>query len=116
MENICPYTKQSFNPKRSNQKFITPMARIAYHNSIAKNERNHKLPTIKVLKNNYNILDSLLKNSDFVIKSEEFLKGAGFNFNQMTSFIAQDGMKTAVIFDLGYQKTPKGNYKIINCG
>ena len=116
MENICPQTQQSFIPKRSNQKFITPMARIAYHNSIAKNERNHTLPTIKVLKNNYNILDSLLKNSDSVIKSEEFLKGAGFNFNQMTSFISQDGVKTAVIFDLGYQLTENGSYKIVNCG
>lgn len=116
MQRICPYTKQTFIPKRSNQKFLNSESRIAYHNAMAKKERRNKLPIFKVLKNNYNILISNLNSKSEVVRSKEFLRGAGFNFNQMTSFHQIEGTNTAVIFDLGYQKTEKGNYRILRCG
>ncbi len=116
MQRICPYTNQTFIPKRSNQKFLNSESRIAYHNAMAKKERRNKLPIFKVLKNNYNILISNLNSKSEVVRSKEFLRGAGFNFNQMTSFHQIEGTNTAVIFDLGYQKTEKGNYRILKCG
>lgn len=116
MQIICPYTNQTFIPKRSNQKFLNSDSRIAYHNAMAKKERRNKLPILNTLKSNYNILISNLKSSNEEIRSQDFLNGAGFDFKQMTSFQKIDGINTAVLFDLGYQLTEKGNYRIIRCG
>ena len=67
MQRICPYTNQTFIPKRSNQKFLNSESRIAYHNAMAKKERRNKLPIFKVLKNNYNILISNLNSKSVFI-------------------------------------------------
>lgn len=99
MQTICPYTKQTFIPKRSNQKFSNSLARIAYHNSNAKKDRRTKLPIINIIKKNYKILLSNLKSSNDVIRSKDFLLGAEFDFNQITSFQVKDGINTALIFD-----------------
>ena len=64
----------------------------------------------------YVILISNLNSKSEVVRSKEFLRGAGFNFNQMTSFHQIEGANTAIIFDLGYQMTEKGNYRILRCG
>ena len=116
MQRICPFTNQTFTPKRSNQRFSTKQARIAYHNANAKKDRRNKLPILNILKRNYDILLSNLKSSSEVIRSKEYLRGAGFDFKQMTSFQKVEGINTAVLFDLGYQLTEKGNYRIIRCG
>ena len=116
MQVICPFTNQKFTPRRTNQKFLNSESRIDYHNALAKKDRRNKLPILNALKNNYNILSSNLDSNKEVVRSKEFLRGAGFDFKQMTSFQNIEEINTAILFDLGYQLTVKGNYRIIRCG
>lgn len=59
-----PLTKESFVPKRSNQKFSCRLNQIKYNNRKAKSKRLAKAPYDKILDTNRNILIRIIGEED----------------------------------------------------
>ena len=81
---ICPYSKEEFIPKRSNQIYAKPEYRIAFNNQRGNDKRKLLAPKNKLLKNNREILKSILELNSKGIVHVEYLKGAGFSFQVFT--------------------------------
>ena len=76
-----PLTKEEFEPKRTNQRFANPENRINYHNEIAREKRKLTSKVNYTLTRNWNIILKQLDGKRKVMRSYEFMLGAGFDFD-----------------------------------
>lgn len=95
----CKLTGQEFTPVRSNQLFISPEARIKYHNIKSNRIRKRKAYIDKPLHENYKILTELMKNKDKLSVHKQYLLGRGFNFLVFTNYKNYEGKRYPCIYD-----------------
>jgi hypothetical protein len=98
---IDPYTNEQFEPARTNQRFASAKNRITYHNLIARDKRMITREIDYSISSNWNILLKQLAGKDKVVRTREFLLGAGFNFS---------------LFQRAYREDSEVIYRIYNCG
>lgn len=79
MARIDPHTKESFLPRRSNQKFASSQNRIRHNNNKANLNRKKKAFCDRPLHINYTILTELMQGKKSEVFHSEFLKGKGFS-------------------------------------
>ena len=89
-----PLTKESFVPKRSNQKFSCRLNQIKYNNRKAKSKRLAKAPYDKIV-------------------SKDYLLGAGFNFQIFNRSFNKDGIQYQCVYRYALCLLKSGQYKII---
>ena len=110
---IDPLTGETFFKKRSNQVFANRSNQIRYNNRKAYEKRKAKSPLDKILDNNRRILKTILGSSDEIVKSRDFLLGAGFNFGCSTHSVKIDGYKWICVYDYAYLPMDNETFKII---
>ena len=110
---ICPFTKERFVPKRSNQLFANSSARIRFNNYLASIKRKEKSPVDKALDKNRKVVLTVLGNNSEATKSKDYLLGAGFDFTVMTHGLDYNGAQLFCIYDVGYYLIEQGLYKLI---
>ena len=110
---ICPGTGIKFQPRRTNQKFLNNKARNAFHNAIARKLRQRTAKKDKALKKNLKIILSLLGNENEVIKSKEFLLGAGFDFRGVNDVKRMGEIIVNCVYDVGFYKLSDSTYKLL---
>ena len=101
MKREDPYTKEQFEPRRTNQRFASSSNRIKYHNQIARQKRMITRDIDYAVNNNWNVLLKQLAGKEKAVRTREFLLGAGFNFNY---------------FQRAYKQDEQVIYRIYNCG
>jgi len=99
---IDPLTKEHFEPKRNNQRFASSSNRINYHNKRARQKRMITRNIDYTLTNNWNVLLKQLAGKERVIRSREFMLGAGFNFKYYQRVYREDGEVIYRIYNCGF--------------
>ena len=107
-----PLTKESFVPKRSNQKFSCRLNQIKYNNRKAKSKRLAKAPYDNILDANRNILIKIIGEEDDRIVSKDYLLGAGFVFGYFNQSMVQDNINYQCIYNYAITLLKDGKYKI----
>jgi hypothetical protein len=108
-----PLTGQEFVPKRSNQKFASRENQIRYNNLKAKEIRQAKARTRKTLDTNRKVLQIVLGPYNEIIRSYDYLLGAGLNFGFNTHTMKMDGIIWTCIDDYAYALIDANTFKII---
>ncbi len=112
-----PLTGEEFIPKRRNQKFASRKNQIAYNNEKAYSIRMANEPTQRILNKNRKVLSQKLGDKKDVIVTEEFLRGADFDFGCYSNYVLID--KTTPAFKIfNYYLIPLENnsFKITQNG
>ena len=112
-------TGELFEPKKSNQHFSCRANQIRYNNLLAKKKRLIKAPYDNPLDKNRTILKRILGNQEEVVKSRDFLEGAGYNFKYHQYQITIDkinGITAKGIYEFLIFCIDNNNYKIQNNG
>ena len=99
---IDPYTKEDFEPNRTNQRFACSTNRINYHNEIARKKRMITRDTDYTITNNWNILLKQLGGSEKIFRSKEFMLGTGFDFKYYQRAYKTEAGVMQVIYNCGY--------------
>ncbi len=99
-----PLTGESFIPKRHNQSFANRANQIAFNNNKARRKRLSKAFVDKKLDKNRTILLNLLKDQDEVVKSTEFLNGAGFDFKCFSMSTTIGGKNCQLVYEFAIYK------------
>jgi hypothetical protein len=110
---IDPLTGEEFVPKRSNQKFANRENQIRYNNLKAARERLAKAKTRKILNTNRKALQQVLGSRHEVVRSLDYLKGAGLDLQFCTHTIKIQNLKWTCIDDYAYTLIDKNTFKII---
>jgi hypothetical protein len=95
-----PHTGEWFKPKRRNQRFASRENQVAYNNDLFQQRRAGRKPTIEKLENNWKIAHNLLGSSDTVSVGKESLKTAGFDFEYVTRFAADNSTQYIGLYEL----------------
>ncbi|WP_412560613.1 hypothetical protein [Winogradskyella sp. MIT101101] len=109
---IDPLTGEEFVPKRSNQKFASRENQIMFNNLKAAEERRAKEKTRRILNSNRKVLRTTLGSHNEVIRSHDYLLGAGLNFGFNTHRMKIDGINWICIDDHAYALIDKNTFKI----
>lgn len=109
---IDPLTGETFIKKRSNQVFANRTNQIRYNNLKAHEKRKAKAEMNKILDNNRKVLMKVLGSSEEIVKSRDYLEGAGLHFGYNTHTIMIEGTKWICIYDYGYSLIDKNTFKI----
>jgi hypothetical protein len=107
-----PLTGEYFIPKHLNQRFACRGNQIKYNNLKAREIRLKKEIINNALENNRKIIEKILKNKESEIVSDEYLLGAGFNFNYFTHYKRINDDVVAYIFNYSIKKSHHNSYKI----
>lgn len=110
---IDPLTGEEFVLKRSNQKFASRENQIKYNNLKAGEERQAKAKTRKILNSNRKVLQKVLGSNDEVVRSLDYLKGAGLDFQYCTHIIKGHNFNWTCIDDYAYSLISTNTFKII---
>ena len=108
-----PLTGETFTKMRSNQRFATRENQILYNNKKAAYKRKAKADIDRKLDKNRTILKKILSNQKEVVKSIEYLKGAGFDFFCQTHNCVIDGQKYNCVYGYAFCLANKEQVKII---
>lgn len=108
-----PLTGETFLKKRSNQVFANRENQIRYNNQKAYEKRKAKSLVDKILDKNRIILKIILGSDDEVVRSYDFLSGAGFNFGCSTHSVKIDRYKWICVYDYAYLPMDNETFKII---
>ncbi len=92
-------TGEPFTPTRSDQKFANRQNQIRYNNLKAREKRKAKGQIDRTLDTNRSILKKLLGNKKEVIKSRDYLLGAGFHFGISTHKIEREGKLLSCVYE-----------------
>ncbi len=106
-------SQEIFEPRRSNQKFATRRNQIKYNNIIAKKKRDAKAMMDKALDKNRTTLKRILGNETEVIRSKDFLQGAGLFLTCLTHNINRGEEIYHCVYEYAYTQIDANNYKII---
>jgi hypothetical protein len=107
-----PYSGLPFKPSRSNQKFSCKENQIAYNNLLARKRRLAKRPFDRALDTNRNILKRLLGNTTEVVKSRDFLAGAGYSFNHYCATYRDGDLIFQGVYDFAIANNGDGTYTL----
>ena len=110
---IDPLTGEEFIPKRSNQKFASRENQIRYNNLKAAEERKAKAKTRKILNDNRKALRKVLGSRDEIVRSLDYLKGAGLDLHYCTHTIKTQNLSWTCIDDYAYALIDTNTFKII---
>lgn len=110
---IDPLTGEVFNKRRNNQVFANRQNQIRYNNLKAYEKRNAKAQIDKILEINRQVLKVTLGSNAEIIKSLDYLQGAGLHFGCNTHSINRDGVKWICIYDYAYSLIDTNIFKII---
>ena len=113
MKREDPLTGEVFYPRRENQKFASRENQIRYNNKKAEKKRKAKAEIDKYLDNNRSILKAILGNKNEVIKSKDFLLGAGFNFGCHTHSLRKDDKLLRCVYDYAFINHTDNSFKIV---
>lgn len=108
-----PLTNEVFVKKRNNQIFANRKNQIRFNNLKAQKKRNDTSQINQILNKNHNILKAILSDEDEIIKSHDYLLGAGFHFGVHTHTIKKDEKKWVCVYDYAYLLQPEKHFKII---
>lgn len=108
-----PLTGEQFVPKRSNQKFASRKNQIRYNNLKAAEERQAIAKTRKILNSNRKVLQRVLGSNNEVLRSLDFLEGAGLDFQYCTRTIRGENLNWTCIDDYAYALIDTNTFKII---
>lgn len=107
------FTGEMFTPRKSTQKFVRSENRIMYHNRNFSKLRHSLAKVDKPLQKNRKIILSLLGNTKEVIKSKEFLLGAGYDFRFFTCAATdKDGKYVSCIYEFIISSIGDGKFKL----
>lgn len=109
-----PLTGESFTKTRHNQVFANRENQIRYNNLKAREKRQMMNNINKILETNRSVLKKVLGKESSVVKSQDFLLGAGFHFGCSTHTIKREGVKWSCIYDYGYRLIEEKQFKIIS--
>lgn len=112
-EAVDPLTGELFIPKRNNQIFAARQNQIRYNNLKAAKERQAKAKSRKILDTNRKVLQSILGPHSEIIKSLDYIDGAGLDFGYNTHTIIIQGVKWICIYDYAYTLISANTFKII---
>ena len=110
---VDPLTGETFTKKRSNQVFANRANQIRYNNLKAYAKRKAKAEIDKILDINRKVLKKVLGSNEEIIKSRDFLEGAGLHFGCNTHSVNRDGLKWICIYDYAYSLIDTNLFKII---
>lgn len=99
MPKNCKYSGKIFEPRRQNQFYENRSVQILANNAKARAKRQAKAPTDKVLDKNRTVLMRILEDQEQVVKSRDFLLGAGFNFTFFSSSLKFENKPCQVIYE-----------------
>ncbi|WP_024773010.1 hypothetical protein [Aquimarina macrocephali] len=105
-------TGEFFTPTRSDQRFATKENQIRYNNLKARQKRRAKAEIDRALDANRNILRKILNNKEEVIKTHDFLLGAGFNFGITTHKMNKEGKLWSCVYEYALLHLGDGRLKI----
>jgi len=115
-EKIDPLTGETFRPKRYNQTFASRANQIVFNNNKARKKRHAKAFVDKPLDKNRSILEKIMNGKDELVKTTEFLKGAGFYFSFFSMSATVKGKPCQLVYEYGLQKRDNEDaYTIIRC-
>lgn len=109
-----PLTGEKFIKKRDNQVFANRKNQIKFNNLKAQEKRKSTAQLNKLLDTNRKILKRLLNDKKEIIKSYDFLLGAGFHFGVNTHTINIENKKWTCIYEYSYLFLGENQFKIIN--
>jgi hypothetical protein len=98
MQQKCPYTGVTFQPRRRNQVFVSAKARRDYHNANAAILRKIKAPIDKALEKNFLILSERLNKGETKIFPKEELLMSGFNTSYFTHLDTFNGKTASYLY------------------
>jgi len=98
-----PLTGEWFTPKRSNQVFANRQNQITYNNKKTKAEREAVTETNRALAKNRKILIKTLNGQEEIVKSRDFLAGAGYDFTIMTGQRIFENETFLICYELGFR-------------
>lgn len=110
---IDPLTGETFIKKRSNQIFENSENQIMYNNLKAFEKRKAKSQFDRILDKSRQVLKLTLGTNEEIIKSRDYLEGAGLNYGCNTHTIMRDGKKWICIYDYAYSEIGTNTFKII---
>ena len=113
MNYIDPLTQESFIPERTNQRFASRKNQIKYNNLKAKGKRLAKAEVDIILDKNRTILRAILNGNKEIIKSRDFLLGAGFHFGCNTHSKIIKNKEYRCIYEYAYTPLNNQDYDII---
>lgn len=106
-------TGEPFTPKRSDQRFATRENQIRYNNIKARQKRKEKADIDRALDMNRSILKNILRDQKEVVKSHDYLLGAGFNFGITTHKSKKEGELWSCVYEYGLSSIGDNKLKII---
>jgi hypothetical protein len=110
---VDPLTGEIFIKKRNNQIFANPENQIMYNNLKAREKRNTKAKADRILDKNREVLKRTLGPKEEIIKSKDYLDGAGLNFGYNTHTIIRNGIKWICIYNYAYALFGANSFKIM---
>lgn len=107
-------TGETFEPKRSTQKFASAENRIKYHNNRANKERQKNSFIDKPLRRNFRILLDVIGDDPERTMHKEFLLGKGFNFGILTHYVKFEEKKYPTIYQFIVIPETDNRIRIVN--
>lgn len=108
---ICPYTKKTFYG-RANQIYLDRQAQQDFNNMKARKKRLAKSPVDKALDKNRNILILILSGQTEVVRTKDFLLGAGFDFKYFSRSTRMGDKACQVVYEFCVIHLNDDQYKI----
>jgi hypothetical protein len=109
MQQICPYSGETFIPKRRNQVFANADNRRGFHNENAAVLRRVKAPIDRALERNFIIVSELLQEGETKTFQREELLLKGYNPNIFTHLDMLDGKTSLCLYHFILPKTENPN-------
>lgn len=113
MEQNDPLTGEKFTPRRTNQKFASRENQVRHNNLKAAEKRKAKSVVDKILDNNRSILKKVLAKNTEIVRSKEYLLGAGFHFGCVTHTIRRDTLQWTCVYEYAFMSIGNNSFKII---
>ncbi|HLG34376.1 MAG TPA: hypothetical protein VI757_05800 [Bacteroidia bacterium] len=107
-----PLTGELFIPKRSNQIYSSRATQIRFNNEKQKRSRKENAVINRHITRNKKILKAILSDAKEIIKSKEFLSGAGFRFEYYTHYFSYGVGRAYCNYEYCIVLLENGNYKI----
>ena len=109
---IDPFSGEEFIKTRSNQKFASSANRLAYNGQKTTARRKAMARISKPLNNNRKVLEKVLGSETEVIRSYDFLMGAGLELGIFTHQIKHEQLIWSCVFDYGYVRLEGNSFRI----
>ena len=111
IKKICPYTKKAFYG-RANQIYFDRKAQQDFNNSKARRKRLAKSPVDKALDRNRNVLMQMISDEREVVRSKDYLLGAGFDFKFFSRSTRMGDKPCQVVYEFCVIHLSDDQYKI----